>query len=173
MEAEARDIFRNALREREKPSGGLGTEMARYVPAASDSKREKKSLRFTTSATWQIPALRIMIVLDTNVISEFMGLDSCSFCYHDSNGGKMAQLLVRNLDDRLKRRLQRRAKRHGRSMEAEAREILRNALREDKAAKRLDLARLLLLSSVGSGIYLDEPIAELHDIRLQIPDFES
>jgi len=42
----------------------------------------------------------------------------------------MAQLLVRNFDDSLKVRLQRRAKKHGRSMEEEARDILRNALRE-------------------------------------------
>ena len=42
----------------------------------------------------------------------------------------MAQLLVRNLDDRLKARLQRRARMHGRSMGEEAREILRNALRD-------------------------------------------
>ena len=116
-----------------------------------------------------------MIVLDTNVISELMGLDSCSFCYHDSNGvleAKMAQLLVRNFDDSLKTRLQRRAKRHGQSMEAEARDILRNALREDKAQSvGFGTASAALFS--GQGIFLDEPIAELHDIRLQIPDFES
>lgn len=40
----------------------------------------------------------------------------------------MAQLLVRNLDDELKERLKRRASLHGRSMEAEAREILSDAL---------------------------------------------
>jgi plasmid stability protein len=43
----------------------------------------------------------------------------------------MAQILVRNLETPLKGRLQRRARRHGRSMEEEAREILRNALREE------------------------------------------
>jgi plasmid stability protein len=48
---------------------------------------------------------------------------------------KMAQLLVRNLEDQFKTRLQRRAKRHGRSMEAEAREILRNALHEEQSPK--------------------------------------
>lgn len=37
----------------------------------------------------------------------------------------MAQLVVRNLEDEVKRRLQRRARRHGRSTEAEVREILR------------------------------------------------
>jgi plasmid stability protein len=45
----------------------------------------------------------------------------------------MAQLLVRNLESQLKVRLQRVAKKHGRSMEEEAREILRNALREEDA----------------------------------------
>jgi plasmid stability protein len=40
----------------------------------------------------------------------------------------MAQLLVRQLDEETKERLRRRAERHGRSMEAEARDILRAAL---------------------------------------------
>ena len=41
----------------------------------------------------------------------------------------MAQLIVRNLDEDVKRRLRERARRHGRSAEAEVREILRNAVR--------------------------------------------
>ena len=49
---------------------------------------------------------------------------------------KMAQILVRNLEDQVKGRLQHRAKRHGRSMEEEVREILRNALREEETPKR-------------------------------------
>lgn len=44
----------------------------------------------------------------------------------------MAQIVVRNLDDRVKTRLQRRARRHGRSMEEEVREILRNAVHEQE-----------------------------------------
>jgi plasmid stability protein len=48
---------------------------------------------------------------------------------------KMAQILVRKIDERVKSRLQRRAKRNGRSMEEEAREILRDALREKAAAE--------------------------------------
>lgn len=40
----------------------------------------------------------------------------------------MASLSVRNLDDDLLRRLKHRAGRHGRSAEAEARDILRRAL---------------------------------------------
>ena len=42
----------------------------------------------------------------------------------------MAQFIVRNLEDDVKTRLKRRAERHGRSMEEEARHILRNAVRE-------------------------------------------
>ena len=42
----------------------------------------------------------------------------------------MAQLVVRNLEDDVKRGLQRRAMMHGRSMEAEVRDILRAAVAE-------------------------------------------
>jgi plasmid stability protein len=42
----------------------------------------------------------------------------------------MASITIRNLEDRLKRRLRVRAARHGRSMEDEARQILRAALVE-------------------------------------------
>jgi plasmid stability protein len=83
----------------------------------------------------------------------------------------MAQILVRNLEDRLKGRLQRRARRHGHSMEAEAREILRNALKEEEAPKRGLGSEIVALFS-GSGVYLDEPIAEIRDMRMEIPDFE-
>lgn len=41
----------------------------------------------------------------------------------------MAQVVVRQLEEDVKLRLKRRAERHGRSMEEEAREILRNAVR--------------------------------------------
>jgi plasmid stability protein len=84
----------------------------------------------------------------------------------------MAQILVRNLEDRLKTRLQRRAKRNGRSMEAEAREILRNALHEEEIPKRGLGSEIVALFS-GSGVYLDEPIAEIRGMRMEIPDFES
>jgi plasmid stability protein len=43
----------------------------------------------------------------------------------------MAQLVVRNLEAGIKLRLQRRAKRHGRSMEEEVRDILRDAAKEE------------------------------------------
>ena len=48
----------------------------------------------------------------------------------------MASITVRNLDDGLKRRLRIRAAENGRSMEQEARDILRAALDEDAAPNR-------------------------------------
>jgi antitoxin FitA len=44
----------------------------------------------------------------------------------------MAQLIVRNLDDDVKERLQARARRHGRSTEEEVRSILRQAALADE-----------------------------------------
>ena len=47
----------------------------------------------------------------------------------------MAQFVVRNIEGEVKARLQRRATRHGRSMEEEVRDILRNAVKmEDLSA---------------------------------------
>jgi antitoxin FitA len=52
----------------------------------------------------------------------------------------MAQLIVRNLDDELVERLKRRATEHGRSAEAEHREILRQALMEEPRRSFWELA---------------------------------
>ena len=52
----------------------------------------------------------------------------------------MAQLIVRNVDDAVVRALRRRAARHGRSAEAEHREILRTVLREDAERESFKLA---------------------------------
>src|SRR5208337_5596040 len=80
----------------------------------------------------------------------------------------VAQILVRNLDDRVKARLQRRAKRNGRSMETEVREILNNAsLAEETPTVGFGSATVALFS--GSGIYLDEPIKEIRGMKMQIP----
>jgi len=81
----------------------------------------------------------------------------------------MAQLVVRNLEQSVKTKLQRRAKRHGRSMEEEVREILRNATKEEgKKSKGLgtEIAELFR----GIGLREGEEIPKL-DIKLQIPDF--
>ena len=49
----------------------------------------------------------------------------------------MAQLVVRNIDEDLVRRLKRRAAEHGRSAEEEHRQLLRVALRSDGLIDRL------------------------------------
>ena len=84
----------------------------------------------------------------------------------------MAQILVRNVEEPLKLKLQRRAKRNGRSMEAESREILRNGLREkEKPEVGFGTATVALFS--GRGIYLDKPIEEIRGMRMQIPTFDK
>ena len=49
----------------------------------------------------------------------------------------MAQLIVRNVDDDLVRRLKERAAKHGRSAEEEHRQLLRAALRSEGLVDRL------------------------------------
>ena len=49
----------------------------------------------------------------------------------------MASLTIRNLEDSLKERLRVRAARHGRSMEEEARQLLRRAVLREKASAGL------------------------------------
>jgi antitoxin FitA len=70
----------------------------------------------------------------------------------------LAQLVVRNIEDALKERLRRRAKQHGRSMEEEVREILRNAVKDDDR-RREGLGTRLARRFKGIG--LREPIPEL------------
>jgi antitoxin FitA len=70
----------------------------------------------------------------------------------------MAQLIVRNLDDAVKHKLQRRAARHGRSMEEEIRDILRDAVKDEgRARKGLGTE----IADLFRGVGLDEPIQEL------------
>lgn len=49
----------------------------------------------------------------------------------------MASITIRNLDDALKRRLRIQAAEHGRSMEEEAREIIRQAVDQPRSPKNL------------------------------------
>ncbi len=61
----------------------------------------------------------------------------------------MAQLIVRNLEPEIVRRLRARAARHGRSAESEHREILRRAL-GNKAPDRTLGDLILTMPNVGS-----------------------
>ncbi len=86
----------------------------------------------------------------------------------------MAQILVRNLEDRLKARLQTRAKRNGRSMEEEAREILREALRGGEPLKRkLGSEIVALFSRQGIGLKEGEEIRELRGFPVEPIRFEE
>lgn len=77
----------------------------------------------------------------------------------------MTGMTIRNLDDQLKKRLRIRAASRGRSMEEEAREILRAALSAEPHQGRHNLAERIRgrIATVG-GVELDipprEPIGE-------------
>ena len=62
----------------------------------------------------------------------------------------MAQFVVRNVESSVKMRLQRRARRHGHSMEEEIRDILRNAVKDESSlAGGLGTEISSLFSKVG------------------------
>jgi plasmid stability protein len=80
----------------------------------------------------------------------------------------VAQILVRNVDEKLKSRLQQRAKRNGRSMEAEVREILRHGLKDERQAKRaLGSEIVALFSGQGIGLEQGEEIRELRGFPIK------
>jgi plasmid stability protein len=82
----------------------------------------------------------------------------------------MAQVIVRNLEESVKRKLKRRAARHGNSMEEEVREILRNAVKDDGRPERgLGSA----IAARFKGIGLEEDIPELRGFPLKRIDFDE
>lgn len=80
----------------------------------------------------------------------------------------MAQFVVRNIENEVKARLQRRAARHGRSMEEEVRDILRNAVNEQDVAGGLGTEIASLFAKVG----IDEDIAELRGYKTKPASFD-
>lgn len=82
----------------------------------------------------------------------------------------MAQILIRQLDDNTKAKLQQIARQHGRSTEEEVREILRNAVRGlDEAPSRLGSRIAARFSRIG----LSEDIPELRDNPVRPAQFDS
>lgn len=82
----------------------------------------------------------------------------------------MAQLVVRNLENSVKDSLQRRAKRNGRSMEEEVRDILRGAAQaENRPSTGLGSEISALFKAVGLTEQI--PILRGHEIRR--PNFEE
>ena len=80
----------------------------------------------------------------------------------------MAQIIVRDLDEEVKERLQRRATRHGHSMEAEVRDILRDAVKRDRVTNRGLGTEIVALFS-GIRLKQNEEIKELHGFELKNP----
>ena len=68
----------------------------------------------------------------------------------------MASITIRNLDDDIKRRLRVRAAEHGRSMEEEAREILREMVGHSRPPLNLAHTLRARVAKIG-GVDLDIP----------------
>ena len=82
----------------------------------------------------------------------------------------MAQILIRQLEDDVKAKLQRRARQHGRSTEEEVRDILRNAVRdENQPPAKLGSRIAARFANVG----LDEDIAELRGQPVRPAQFDQ
>jgi plasmid stability protein len=81
----------------------------------------------------------------------------------------MAQILVLQVDDDVMNKLLRRASRHGRSLEEEVREILRNAVRSEGTA-RAPLGTRLSARFQRDG--LEKEIPELRGQSVQPAVFE-
>jgi plasmid stability protein len=80
----------------------------------------------------------------------------------------MAQFVVRNIEVEVKARLRRQAERHGRSMEEEVRDILRNAVKvEDSCGGGLGTGISSLFKKVG----LETDIPELRGHTIAPADF--
>jgi antitoxin FitA len=80
----------------------------------------------------------------------------------------MGQILVRKVDDTLKRKLQRRARRHGRSMEEEVRNILRNAVKDEDSP---EMGLGTRIAARFKGLVLGEQDFPASEIEARIPKF--
>jgi plasmid stability protein len=83
----------------------------------------------------------------------------------------MAQLVVRNLDDDVKAKLQRRAKRHGRSTEEEVRDILRDAVTNDES-EQVGLGTRIAARFARIGLREGEEIVEQRGNPARFAEFD-
>jgi plasmid stability protein len=81
----------------------------------------------------------------------------------------MADLIVRKVAEDVKRKLQQRARRNGRSMEEEVRDILRNAVKKESSG---GLGTEIVSRFSGQGIGLDKDIPELRGYTIEPPDLD-
>ena len=83
----------------------------------------------------------------------------------------MAQLVVRNIEDEVKARLQERARRHHRSLEAEVRDILRRAANtEEKPESGLGSEIAARFRGIG---FEEGEIQELRGYTIEPPNFDK
>jgi plasmid stability protein len=94
----------------------------------------------------------------------------CDIVISAAEKSRMAQLLVRNLEDDVKARLRLRARRHGRSTEEEVREILRNAVRDEESTRKPLGSRL---RARFAGIGLEDGLPELPGEPARPASFEG
>jgi plasmid stability protein len=82
----------------------------------------------------------------------------------------VAQILIRQLEDDVKAKLQRRARQHGRSTEEEVRDILRNAVRDEgQPPAKLGSRIAARFAKVG----LEEDIIELRGQLVRPAEFDQ
>jgi plasmid stability protein len=84
----------------------------------------------------------------------------------------MAQLVVRNLEEDVKTRLQKRAKKHGRSMEEEVRDILRAAVAKENRPIE-GLGTRIANRFKGIGLKEGEEIQEWRGFPIRPAEFEE
>ncbi len=82
----------------------------------------------------------------------------------------MAQIVVRNLDEDVKRRLRERAERRGKSMEAEVRDILSNAVAE---GEQPTVGLGTRIAALFAGIGLDGELKEMRGEEPRPASFDS
>jgi antitoxin FitA len=82
----------------------------------------------------------------------------------------MAQLVVRNIEAEVKKKLQRRAIPHGRSIEEEVRDILRNAVKDEGRGAAGGLGSEI--AALFAGIGPDSDIAELRGHPIKPASFD-
>jgi antitoxin FitA len=85
----------------------------------------------------------------------------------------MADILIRNISAQTKERLRRRARRHGRSLEAELRETLESIAREDSPPSRAKVGFGTWLASISRpGADLSKVLGKIRSAPLRRVDFE-
>jgi antitoxin FitA len=77
----------------------------------------------------------------------------------------MGQVLIRNVDDSVILSLKERAAEHGRSLEAELRQVLTDAARKSRAALIQELAEIRAMTPPVSGPLAEDLVREGRDER--------